>query len=735
MLNVNKNITNWDKKIVYAPNAFGKTTASKFLYDYYVSKGERVEIFTRKNIEELVANFGTTFYLGKNAIAWQRKAIIDSTFKSKEILSNLLCNGQAKSGVELKKHSFYCAYNNIKNNYEVPINLRYCKNNLLKNYGEKDILNLDNLLSYDLYKDIEKELIDKVNPKELEDITADFSNCYIDEDIMDKIKEIYLYSKLNKVSKCYLCGKKYKGHNQFLTNVENRINELECSNKIEINIMKLYFRLEKIIEDNDNFILNDQLKLNHNCNIRKKYTLLLKYRKICQNVLYNVNKYIFGQELEFIDSSNNVTSNKIEDVIKEKIKLNNKLSKAKITPQKALEFNKFVIDEIKNNIKLDSSIIIEPLKKEYGLNFKINKTSNKPYDILSESELKRLSLIVLKAEIKYRHLKTIILDDPIDSYDDYNKRIACQYISEFISKRSLNHWYIFTNDYECVYYLSNNIRKNTIFCLDDINEALGYKTKNIEIECSPCDISILTHNDIYFLTDFVKTTQLHYKYDKDVLFCALTLTLRNFGLSYINEMKTVMVDNKDDWVLNIRGKIEKCAEHYDVIESETLKIMDIAELYFNLNNKSRKSYPSSMKSDSRLFANYREQVALDEFNYGKDYTTIVNYIFKKILIINYYKYQMEKKLMILAHKEFSTIDFDEVNNEKNGLFKRIEKAMDINTKNSYKINDKLNKFIKVHKQFSTLYNSIDHGTDLSITPYLSISVLDITKFISAVNAL
>lgn len=54
MININNNISNWDKKIIYAPNSFGKTRSSKILYDHYAKLGEKVEIFSRRRIESLI---------------------------------------------------------------------------------------------------------------------------------------------------------------------------------------------------------------------------------------------------------------------------------------------------------------------------------------------------------------------------------------------------------------------------------------------------------------------------------------------------------------------------------------------------------------------------------------------------------------------------------------------------------------------------------------------------------
>ena len=102
------------------------------------------------------------------------------------------------------------------------------------------------------------------------------------------------------------------------------------------------------------------------------------------------------------------------------------------------------------------------------------------------------------------------------------------------------------------------------------------------------------------------------------------------------------------------------------------------------------------------------------------------------MLINYIKYCFEKKLMLLIQTNFSQSDFNAVDSCKNGLYSRIEMAININNNNGYTIGNRLNATLKIHEKYSILYNSIDHGTSLIISPYLSVSIKDISDFNNAV---
>ena len=107
MIDYISNVENWNKKVVYAPNAFGKTTSSNYLKDYYNNNGEKVEIFTRKKIESLVASFEDNFYIGKYAKLEQKISEIKNQLDNEKIIEKIMKHTKQKSAATLKKCSFY----------------------------------------------------------------------------------------------------------------------------------------------------------------------------------------------------------------------------------------------------------------------------------------------------------------------------------------------------------------------------------------------------------------------------------------------------------------------------------------------------------------------------------------------------------------------------------------------------------------------------------------------------
>lgn len=744
MININNNISNWDKKIIYAPNSFGKTRSSKILYDHYAKLGEKVEIFSRRRIESLIKSFNQEFFIGKDAIYEYEKAKILSTINKSKPIEELYKFLKIKSAKGLKEKSFYCRYASISNTGTIPnIDQKIWKKFKIFNSIDKlELELLDSELDYSIYSEI-KTIFDNFNKGELfsEKRTSQKDNNEVSEQIFGNLQELYMYCKLNNVTKCYFCGKSYKSHKSLIEHIENRLGELKINNNNKDKISILAVKIKNFVEKSKSKIVQEifsKLEIN---TISKQLTILKLYQELCEcNVSYWHNELLSMEIKVNLNDADKIFT--IFELTKKIEILENKLEKRNNAKKnKRIEtFINNVIKKINKYIKFDKEVVVKPLKEKVGLEFEIAKKKIDPVEYLSESELKRIALIVLEQEIRYQHIKTVILDDPVDSYDDYNKRVACQYMSEILSKKSLNHWYIFTNDFECVYYLSYSLNKNTIFCLGDLNCVFNTGGQNYEIECKPCEVNIIAKNDLYFLDKFINLKEDKFPFDKDILFCALTLTLRNVKTDFLN--KYIKIDfanntllNKAQWSTRIRDTIEKCAEHYDHDLSPKLLIKEVAEPFHNLNSSSRKSCPSKLYRNTSWFEIFRETTAKKNFVIKGDYTDVVNYLFMKVLMINYIKYEFEKKIMLKIKNFFSQQEFNDVDDVRTGLYNRISKAISIDKKNGNVLGKFLSKANEIHKNYSSLYNAIDHCTILMVSPYLSISVKDIINFKNEVDGL
>ncbi len=731
-------IMEWNKKVVYAPNSFGKTTSANSLYKKHYDMGGKVDIFSRQKIQSLVSNFGSKFFLGAKSGLEARKAEIEEWLKKNKTLVNVFSyKSKAKNTSELKENSFYCSFQNIKNLYSIPeIPEQYkVKSKLLKKFSLEDVKTLDQNLSHELFNKIDSFL------KELEGYelinyktSAEVSNYEVSENVLLEIQDIYFYCKFNKVNKCYLCGKKFKSHDALLEHIENRMSELKVDEKKESKLKQLVYEVIKLRDDSKDKILLDLFNKEYST-VKRQVALLSFYRNICLCCISYMHNEVLSSKIEDSDS---ISDNTIYNLILEKENIEKKLKEKKKTKKQIKTFNDYIINEMRKFLILNDRINVEPLQDTCGLSFKISGKVVDPYEILSESEIKRLSLIVLKAEVRYQHIETLILDDPIDSYDDYNKRIACQYISELVTKRSLKQWYIFTNDFECVYYLSKCLKAPTIFNLQDIDRVFNSSSNDIEVECNCKQVGVIAKNDLYFLDYFINRKQSNFEFDTDIFLCALTLTLRNVKTDFLNKYDNISISNspfltKNDWSNHIKTYIEGYTEHYDIINSPIVEIKDVVLPFYSLSTNHRSSFPTLNIRNNNTFETYRENVSKAVLPRNNTYSDVVNYLFKKVVIVNYLKYELEKKLMLLVKNTFTTTDFSSVESINSGLGNRIAEAIKINKTIGYGLEIKLNKIESIHKNFSSLYNSIDHGTTLMISPYLSTSVKDIENFKNEIN--
>jgi predicted ATP-binding protein involved in virulence len=79
-------IDGWNRKIIYAPNGFGKTTSAKQIALNLQKKNIRVGLFTRREIEELVQDFDDKLYMGIDAKTLVEKMRIEEAYSKADPL-------------------------------------------------------------------------------------------------------------------------------------------------------------------------------------------------------------------------------------------------------------------------------------------------------------------------------------------------------------------------------------------------------------------------------------------------------------------------------------------------------------------------------------------------------------------------------------------------------------------------------------------------------------------------
>lgn len=746
----NSFLTEWNKTIIYAPNGFGKTTNSIKMADELRKDGKKVKLFTNKSLEDLIDEFNDEFFLGSTAkMQTKKKRIEESIEKAKPFVAGL----GAKSLTAAVKSSFVLMFYHVTKASDKPKLIKKNVSRIMEKYADYDnsvIESIDVSLDYALYLDIKSfidkyDAYDKIEKDELDDL-------YVDQETKDNIFSILLYSKLNHFKTCLLCGKSYRNYNSLIRHIENHYSQLKIiENENAVREMNsLVKRLILFKGKTDNPIIKKTFNdIELNTSKRKSFIALKLYIQLCMDNVFLMSNKIGEITIPEEDDT-------IFGCLAKINKLESKIDEIDGTTNKDLEkinkFNVFVVNEIKSIIHPDDDINILPLDGKKGFTFKINNKKQSAKEFLSTSEFKRLVLVTLYAEIYFSDTDALILDDPIDSYDDYTKLLAIKYIKKILRLRRLHNWYILTNDFECVYNLSEIQKCDVIFYLADPDYVYNGSSYNYwHQKCTNKEVKKIGKNDLYFLVDFITTKKTAYSYDPDLMFCAMSLPLRNINTEVIKKLKYLEIVTKTGkidacWSNEVKEKIVSCFEHYrsnnyfmgtNMDRSNTLTIASVASLYVKTHN-SNKNMPSAYNGDSRLMVTYRKNVAKRPFNSFRNnkYSDVINYIFLKALMIETIKFEFEKKVVDKGYSYFSPGIIDAKMKKAFGLQSIISTISLLNKSTPvHGINTFVERCQQIHDDFSVMYNAIDHATTMMISPYLSISLRDIKSFKDRVDSL
>ena len=740
--------SHWNKKIVFAPNGFGKTTNSKQLAEELRIGGKKVKLFTQKTLEDLVSTFDDDFFLGPTAKLEAEKLEIQ---KKLEKANPFVKGTNAKTMTAAASSSFVLSYYKIKKASDIPNTLEKDNKRIREkysSYSDDDLLTLDKELNYQLYLDIQSFITN-----------TDFSNIEneavnqleVDSDTCKNIYSLFLYSKLNNFNDCLLCGKHYKNTKTLINHIEGHMNILSVRDD-QSSLRKLNALAKRVIDlvnNSESTIIRDVFSDISFNTIKKKYLWINMYISLCKDdiVLFSdkVGNVLVNDEG---DSAFDYISrvHKIEEKIKriESVESDNLI--------KIDEFNTFVCNEIESIMHFDNDIKVVPNRDKKGFSFKVNNKKQKANDFLSTSEFKRLVLVVLYAEIKYSKIDALILDDPIDSYDDYTKLLAIKYIKTILSSKKLKDWYLLTNDFECASNLSYIKKCNVLFYLANPDYVYnGIQYSYWEQECTYKEVAKIGLNDLSYLVSFITRRTITYPYDKDIMLCSLTVPLRNIRTEIVKELKNINVTISTaidtNWVKDVSNCIESCYEHYrpdlyksfdsTIARSSTLRIDEVARLFSRLHTSSR-NVPSSYLLNSSSIVAFRDTVARRAFTISKTntYSDIINYLFLKALMIENVKYIFEKKIVDKGYASFSQTDMDSILDNASGLQSIINGIENLNNTTPVRgIASFIANVSKIHEDYSVIYNSVDHSTTRMISPYLSLSIKDIKQFKEKVESL
>ncbi len=409
-------------------------------------------------------------------------------------------------------------------------------------------------------------------------------------------------------------------------------------------------------------------------------------------------------------------------------------------------FTSFIINELHNIISIDNNVEFKPVPNKLEVTI-TNIAENhivSLYDVLSESEIKRFSLVVLRALIRYGKYDSLILDDPIDSYDDYYLLIACDYVKNIVKEVKLNNWYILTNNFNALLNISGVLKCDSIIYYynpDDIFTNNNFVISSFDATYK--EIDTVSKSELQLLHQYLRG---RLGADDELSYVSLIVTLRNFKTLILNNYDRVFVKKgiktgtppkyyiDEDYMSDVKKYIEHYYMHYDEkndvttgINSNSIEVKRIVDLYdrvCKVNNVIMTRY----SGDNGSLCSMRENVAKRPFALLTG-SKIINLIFIKICIVSYLKYEFEKQLIIKLKNVFgfSPTELDDICNV-NSLGKKINKASEINTLSSRGADIYIEEYLKVYESNKLLFNLFDHALEQMFPPYIATNVKDIKRF-------
>lgn len=724
----------WRNKIIFAPNGFGKTTLSKRIKkEIELANPNSCLLFTRRQMDNLISFSNNSYYFGESAEYRNKNLEIVSQLKETSIFKDFVSeNYGVKAAGKLKEKSLFFSLLNFTNlNSETLLNFNLKEEPISDDYGISEAIKIDSIINISAFNQITEDILKSKEPK------LKKTKVYINSEIMYFLGQLHDFSIQKKLDRCPLCGKKFQTNEKLDVSIRKQLNEYAVidENNPALLVDGLFDVVCMKLNNFDNFhILSIFKNLDiQNITFAGKIRLLLDFKKLCEN-----NNAIICRALRNLKLS----SSEVGPLSDEYKKNLSKIETAIMGSAK----KKDILDFIKKEFKDIAAYCEADLKLDYE-NMSISVEGQdlrkeKLGDYLSESESKRLCLAVLRAMIKYGKYSSIILDDPIDSYDDYYLSVVCGYITKLLKERNLSGgYYIFTNNNSALHKISSLTKSNSIIIYEDPDDVFlitsTINNKYLTLSVTSDEVDQINKSELVLLYEYLTVPKNGTKFDDRLSYVAFATTIRN--------IKSVILRNYSNFEIYYRkGKYkkifsDKCKEliehlymHYEPgivgVPSSSATMDDIYNLYLylmpikNMNVTSNAGNKNSYVSERNLVC----KVPFLSHCGNK----MIALVFKKIIFVSELKFQFEKILLEkLQHKfGFTNSEIDSIAKCNSGFMKKVQKARSIDNKKGKSASMFLDDVSKVHNANSQLVNEFDHALGLMYPPYLNTRIFDIKKY-------
>lgn len=717
-----RKIEEWDKVLLFGANGTGKSRLCNDLNDSLMNlyPDKNIEIMNSKNIHDLVSLTKKTAYVGKASKQKMDNENIKSDIDRYNYLEKYFKLYDAKNPTELKKKSMTFSLKNIKNG-----RISYYLENIKKQdqLAKKNDLSIDEAIKLDKIFSAEDFIfIESLGetPSIEEIFKAQNSNSNIKK-VTNNEFEVILYLRdqiiINEESICPLCGYDYKDFKILTKKVSDYMSSLLVDDNIELinKINSIWNRLKKL--DIDYFKYNiyiDEIQSD-----KDKLFTIIKLRQL----MIEIQNSIINDINETISIDENISK-------KSEIFINN---------QKFIESEEKRIidsDEYYKKIKKNfSELVVLPANLNFCVENGILRIkdlfNNKNLNIdetLSDSEIKRLALAVIDAQIEFANIDYLILDDPIDSYDDYFLDTASVYISKMLKRHNIS-WTITSHLYRPILLFNDNYKDNinNVFYYYDpsyIYNPNSEKPKIFFVDNLKFKfIKQLNNSDILILRDLLAKHKSH-KLDERLIIHGGVTTLR----SVIKDIKPIFN------LSFVKSKVDKSCTKMEnrYLHYSSFKVYKMNELIL-LYQKSFKfidnSFITNLKNDMNSIKSI-EYLMNEKYDDIYADNRLIKEIYYKIVRINLCKYRLEEliylKLIKLKYPKDVVQDF----------FKECGLGNKIKIIENYESSIKKNNFFEIcniYNNYATLINDNSHATVRMIPPFLSINIIDVAKFEYFIN--
>ncbi len=700
----------WSNRVIFSPNATGKTRVTNALKKKLSHLN--VQVFTSKAIADLVNTSTKDIYIGKSSSKQLENSNLVAKYDNPEVFADLLNKYYGTTtATKLRDNSAifgYFEFTNYRRLMDIFSRIKSYSSN------DKEIQNfweIDKLIQPNLVKSIQK----LKPPKVIKDIIR----TVVPTSILDSLKNIGEYINLYMLHICPVCGHDYDSYDDLRETVDNFINQYTTAEKDDLNnhVNEVWIEFKKIYSKDSP--LWNHLKDVESTLITDRFTILVTYVELFNMV---VKSFLNNLIMMFptIDEDYIVYKQNTNVIDEEKEAILNKK-----------EFQDNVIQRLQDLVPLPNNIV-PMFNKKSELEITIDGNKNKPYDVLSDSELKRLSLAVLFASIEFNDVVYLILDDPVDSYDDHNIVKASEYIGTFLSENKNIQWTIFSHFYDSLYYILESVKTDTVDVFLRDPDFIYNPTRDrippiIYFSLSTDAFKTLRDNEIELLRKSMEvdsTDQLYLQ--KDFMMLSFLGTYRSIILSINNHFKK---STSYTLVKSKTRKFEASYLHYN--EKVPLTTADIEQLYKDwYDNISLTGYFYNEYFDPTLQINSLRTDLLNKVGYRRINANnpLLKTILFKILSVTESKYNIEKKL----------IDEMKLNGETRTSIKGVINTCMLGNKINYALAlspGKYEKFNVLYLKYKNLINDYSHSTIRMVPPYLSMSVYELSQLVADISVL